>query len=73
MPCKESGLEENIAGKFGQWLKAEVCELRPLRKLFYGKELPIIGNEETVVETSIHQQYMIVTRQQGDPFKIFYV
>ncbi|XP_071721817.1 uncharacterized protein [Rutidosis leptorrhynchoides] len=41
IPYKESGLEQNLPARCGDWLRAEVRDLSPYGKIFYGqKEIP---------------------------------
>ncbi|XP_039169645.1 uncharacterized protein LOC120293909 [Eucalyptus grandis] len=53
IPYKESGLEQNLPARCGDWLRAKVRELSPYGKIFYGKkELP--PNEvDVVLETPL--------------------
>lgn len=48
---EQSGLEENLPGIFGQWLRAEVKELSPYGKIFYGKQVDTEIAQERVPET----------------------
>jgi len=54
IPYEKSGLADNLPGRFGQWLKAEVRQLSPYGKIFYGKQEIIPEDVESVPETPIY-------------------
>ncbi|KAK3446087.1 hypothetical protein EUGRSUZ_A01843 [Eucalyptus grandis] len=48
---EEMGLAQDLLGRFGSWLKAEVREESPYWKTFYGKIESLVLGEEVVMET----------------------
>ncbi|KAK3423152.1 hypothetical protein EUGRSUZ_F00058 [Eucalyptus grandis] len=53
IPYENSGLAENLLGRFDHWLRAEARELSPYGKIFYGKQDILQEEEEIVPETQI--------------------
>lgn len=51
IPYEETGLAQDQPGRFGSWLKAEVCEVSPYWKTFYGQIELSPSDEEVVMET----------------------
>lgn len=51
IPYEETRLTQDQPGRFGSWLKAEVREVSPYWKTFYGKLDLLTSNEEVVMET----------------------
>jgi len=46
-------MEEDLPGNFGNWLRAEVREMSPYGKLFYGKATPLLDNAAMVSEPDL--------------------
>ncbi|KAI3439781.1 uncharacterized protein J3R85_004434 [Psidium guajava] len=53
-PRVEIGSANNSIWKFGGWLRAEVKTPSPFWKLYCGKEIPEIDDEEMIPETPLY-------------------
>ncbi|KAL3753001.1 hypothetical protein ACJRO7_000404 [Eucalyptus globulus] len=53
IPYGESGLEQNLPARCGDWLRAEVKELSPYGKIFYGQQELSPEEVEVVPETPL--------------------
>jgi len=54
IPYEKSGLPDDLPGRYGHWLRADVQELSPYGKIFYGKQDPVLDDTESVPETPMH-------------------
>ncbi|KAK3415622.1 hypothetical protein EUGRSUZ_H01226 [Eucalyptus grandis] len=55
IPYEETGLAQDLPGRFGSWLKAEVREESPYWKTFYGKIESLVPEEKVVMETQTEE------------------
>ncbi|KAL3738988.1 hypothetical protein ACJRO7_020390 [Eucalyptus globulus] len=53
IPYKESGLEQNLPARCGDWLRAEVKALSPYGQIFYGKKEIPPDDVDVVLETPL--------------------
>ncbi|KAI6668220.1 hypothetical protein NL676_023834 [Syzygium grande] len=59
---------------FGSWLKSEVSNSIPFRKLFHGKDLLDNMEEESILETPIHPgQLVIYEESSSGPIQQFWM
>ncbi|XP_039166883.1 uncharacterized protein LOC120292660 [Eucalyptus grandis] len=56
IPYKTTRLEEDLLGNFSNWLQAEVRELSPYGKIFYGRQTQLIDDVEMVPESPMEAQ-----------------